>query len=220
MKKFQYYIFDFDGTLVDSMPAYCSTILEILEENHVCYPSNITDITTPLGYIGAAKYFRETLGVTRSEEALIERMYELAYHKYRDDVPLKADVESCLRLLKAHGCSLNVLTASPKKVVDVCLKRLGLYELFDNVWSCEDFGTTKSDVRIYPAAVERMGGTMEKTAFLDDNIGAVRTAKKAGLYTVGVYDRSGDSFRREIMEESDLYINSFAELSASVFPQA
>ena len=36
------YLFDFDGTLVDSMPTYGALMLRILNEAGIEYPSNIT----------------------------------------------------------------------------------------------------------------------------------------------------------------------------------
>lgn len=50
-------MFDFDGTLVDSMPAFISTMLKILDENNIPYDSDIVKIITPLGYKCTAKYF-------------------------------------------------------------------------------------------------------------------------------------------------------------------
>ena len=41
-----------------------------------------------------------------------------------------------LKSLKEKGADLNVLTASPHSMLDVCLKRLGIYDIFTNVWSC------------------------------------------------------------------------------------
>lgn len=43
----------------------------------------------------------------------------------------------------------------------------------------------------------------------DDNIGAISTASQAGLYTVGVYDKSGEDFADKLKELSDAYIKSF-----------
>ena len=33
------YLFDFDGTLVDSMPTYITAMLRILDENNISYDS-------------------------------------------------------------------------------------------------------------------------------------------------------------------------------------
>ena len=48
--------------------------------------------------------------------------------------------------------------------------------------------------------------------FFDDNINAVKTAAKAGLATVGVYDKTGEDFIDQLKEAADRYICSFAEL--------
>ena len=49
------WLFDFDGTLVDSMPTYVSVMLRILNENNMSYGSDIVKIITPLGYVGTAR---------------------------------------------------------------------------------------------------------------------------------------------------------------------
>ncbi len=207
--KHSTYIFDFDGTLVDSMPCWSQKMINILEKNNIEYPSDIIKIITPLGDWGTAKYFKEVLNVKLSIDEMLIRMDEYALPKYRDEITLKNGVAQYLSMLKSRGCSLNVLTASPHKMLDPCLKRNGIYELFDNVWSCDDFNTTKSDVGIYKHAVEKIGAKKCDTVFFDDNPVAVKTASQAGLYTVGVYDESGRDFVGQLKENSDLYIESF-----------
>lgn len=206
------YIFDFDGTLVNSMPYWSQKMINILENEGVDYPEDIIKIITPLGDLGTAKYFKEELKVNLSIEEMIAMMDEFALPKYRDIIELKAGVLDYLKMLKANNCSLNVLTASPHKMLDPCLKRNGIYNLFDNIWSCEDFKMTKSEPEIYKQAVRKIGTTEKDTAFFDDNIGAVKTAAQAGLYTVGVYDKSGEDFMAELKEVADLYIESFVDL--------
>jgi len=210
------YIFDFDGTLVDSMPSWSGKMLNILEHSGVDYPQDIIKQITPLGDLGTARYFQEKLGVRLSVEQMFSMMDEYALPRYRDTIVLKEGVRAFLELLKARGCSLNVLTASPHRMLDVCLRRNGIWELFDNIWSCDDFGTTKSDPQIYLEAVRRIGTETEDTVFFDDNLLAVQTAARAGLWTVGVYDPSGADFREALRGAADLYIGSFAQLSAPV----
>lgn len=212
--KQRVHLFDFDGTLVDSMPVFSENMLRFLKEEKVDYPADIIKIITPLGYSGTAAYFREHLGVVRSVEEIIDRCIFMSIPKYRDEIPLKESVSEYLHLLKQHGESLNVLTASPHSVLDVCLQRNGIYALFDNVWSCEDFGTTKSDPQIYLDAAERIAVSPQEVAFYDDNINAVRTAKQARLYTVGVWDESGREFAEPFRALADRYICSFSELCA------
>lgn len=206
------YLFDFDGTLVDSMPTYAGLMLRILDEHQVKYPENIIKIITPLGFIGTAKYFVEKLGLQKSEEELIGLMHAYAIEAYTNHVPAKKHVVEVVKQLKARGDSLHVLTASPHATLDPCLKRLGIYELFTNVWSCEDFGTSKADPMIYHMAAERIGAKVEDVLFLDDNYNADKTAKEAGMQVCAVYDDTSAEYEAEMRAVANHYIYDFSEL--------
>lgn len=205
------YLFDFDGTLVDSMPTYAGVMLRILDENGVSYGSDIIKIITPLGYRDTAKYFVD-MGVPMTAEEMIARMSEYAIDEYTHNVPAKAHVVEVLRQLKARGDDLNVLTASPHVTLDPCLKRLGIFDLFTNVWSCEDFGTNKADPAIYRMAAEKIGRSVGEILFLDDNYNADRVAKQAGMKVCGVYDDTSAEFVEEIKAVADYYIYDFDQL--------
>ena len=65
------YLFDFDGTLVDSMPTYVHSMLRILDENNIPYEPEIMKIITPLGIAGTAEYFMG-MGLDLSKEEIEE----------------------------------------------------------------------------------------------------------------------------------------------------
>jgi HAD superfamily hydrolase (TIGR01509 family) len=212
--KYKTYLFDFDGTLVDSMPSYIAVMLRILDENNVAYGKDIIKIITPLGYLGTAKYYIEQLGLDMPVEEIVERMNRYAYDEYAYRIRAKEHVVETVKHLKDMGAELHVLTASPHRVLDVCLKRLGMYDLFTNVWSCDDFDTTKSDPEIYRMAAERIGKPVEEILFLDDNYNADKTAAAAGMKVCGVFDPSSQEYAEEIRQVSDHYIRDFSELLA------
>ena len=68
------YLFDFDGTLVDSIPTFVSAMLRILDENNIKHDQNITKVITPLGLNGTAEYYINTLGVAMDKNQLILTM--------------------------------------------------------------------------------------------------------------------------------------------------
>ena len=207
------FIFDFDGTLVDSMPTYSKKMLSLLGELGLDYPSDIIKTLTPLGDRGAAELFVK-MGAKKTVEELITRMNELAYDGYAHHVPAKPHVSETLKKLRDAGHSLNVLTASPHQLLDVCLKRLELYDLFENVWSCDDFSTTKANPDIYVEAAKKIGVPIYECTFLDDNLNADTAAKKSGIGVIGVYDESSAEYEADIRAVCDGYIRDFSELEA------
>ena len=215
MKK-KCYLFDFDGTLVDSMPTFVSVMLRILDENKITYGDDIVKIITPLGYKGTAAYFRE-LGLDMQEDDIVSRMNEYALAEYKNSIQAKRGVAETLKKLKESNADLNILTASPHTMLDCCLQRLGLYDVFTNVWSCDDFNTTKGDPAIYKMAADRLKKSVGEILFLDDNYNAVKTAKAAGLKVCGVFDPSSEEYVEDIKSISDFYIFNFSELLALKF---
>jgi HAD superfamily hydrolase (TIGR01509 family) len=205
------YLFDFDGTLVNSMPAFVSVMKRILDEHNIPYGSDLVKIITPLGYAGTARYFRQ-LGLNRSEDELIALMNQYALPEYQYRIPAKDTVIDTLIQLKAQGADLNILTASPHSMLDPCLTRLGIFDLFNHVWSCDDFNTTKVDPNIYKMAADRIGKPVDQILFLDDNYNADKTAKAAGMAVCGVYDDSSAEYEAEIRGITDRYIYRFSEL--------
>ena len=205
------YLFDFDGTLVDSMPTYVSSLLRILDDCGISYHSDIVKTITPLGIAGTADYFIK-MGVKMPKEKIVQLMKHYMLEEYMYNIPAKENVTEVLKKLKERGASLNVLTASPHITLDSCLVRLGLFDLFDNIWSCDDFNTTKADPNIYHLVADKIGTPIGEILFLDDNYNADKTAKSAGMKVCGVYDDSSKEYVEEIKEVSDYYIYNFSEL--------
>jgi FMN phosphatase YigB (HAD superfamily) len=84
--------------------------------------------------------------------------------------------------------------------------------LFNHVWSCDDFNTSKADPGIYTRAAEILGYPVEEILFLDDNAQAVATAKSAGMKVCGVFDPTSAECREEMIRDCDYYLDDFSTL--------
>lgn len=205
------YIFDFDGTLVDSMPTWSGVMKKILDDTGTPYGSDLIKIITPLGNAGTAKYYTE-IGCPLSYDEIIKVMNGYMIKEYTENVPAKENVIETLKIMRARGDRLNVLTASSHRTLDPCLKRLGIFDMFDNVWSCDDFNTSKTNPEIYLAAAKRLGKSPADIIFVDDNLGADKTAKAAGMRVFGIYDESSKEYVDEMKNATDAYVYDFSEL--------
>ena len=194
------------------MPTYVSAMLRILDEHQIAYDKSIVKTITPLGLNGTADYYLNEMSLDIPKIELLCLMRDYMLDAYLHTIPAKPNVISVLKELKSKGASLNVLTASPHVTLDACLKRLGMWELFDNIWSCDDFQTTKADPQIYVKAAEKLCTSVEKVLFLDDNLSADLTAKSAGMQVCGVYDESSKDYVEQMKAATDFYIYDFKEL--------
>ena len=207
------YVFDLDGTLLDSMTtAWQRVLLGYLEERNISYPSDIIKRIVALGINGMAKYYKEKLFVEEEEKEIYNTIIERMREQYATCIPAKPNVESFLKKLKSEGASLNVLTAGVHSLFDPCLKRLGLDKYFDYTWATEEFTHTKSEPALYKEVAKILKVQPEDCVMVDDSIGALGPAKEAGFATIGVYDEVSKDYEKDMRAICDLYIYDFNEL--------
>ena len=207
------YVFDLDGTLVDSMPSYSRVILEILDEEGIAYGSELIRILTPLGNHKVAQYYIDHYGLKKSVEEIVDRIERNLIDAYSNLIEAKAGVRELLERLHARGDRLFVLTASPHITTDACLKKNGVFDLFEQVWSVEDYGINKSDTRLFYQLAERIGCGTEEIHYFDDSMVALTNAKAAGLITYGVYDAQNEEEIAQMKRDYDFYVDSFASFA-------
>lgn len=203
-----YYVFDNDGTLVDSMDKWSSKLTELLDAYKVKYPVNFIETVTPMGTDRLIEYLINDLDFKRyTPDELKAIMTKTVLEMYKSDVDIKPYVKEYLEKLKKEGKKLYVFTAGTAEMAKAALERNGVAKLFDGIYSSDEFGKAKSESGIYPLLAEKIGADIEDIVFFDDNAEAVAAAKEAGFYTVGVYD----SHSYKIRETADEYITSFKE---------
>lgn len=206
-----YYLFDFDGVLVDSMDIWAGMHVNALKKGGIAVPENFVETITPLGNIKASEY-TINLGLKVTLEEYLQNLGKELYYEYTTNVNLKPFVKEYLQKLKNEGNVLCVLTASPHLYVDECLEKHGIFDLFDNVWTVDDLKLTKATPEIFISAAQKLGAKVENCTMFDDNIIAVTNSKAAGLNTIAVYDKSSASVKEKMISIADKYINGFGEL--------
>ena len=208
----EYYIFDLDGTLIDSMPVGVGISLDFLDEQGISYPPDIVKTLTPLGMKGVARYYVENLGAKFTAEEVCSIFRSKQRSAYAESIPLKSKVEETLKILKSQGHSLNILTACPREFIKLSLHRLGVYDLFNNIWTIDDFGMSKAEEAIYIATATRLGVRVSDCIMVDDNVNVLKTAKRVGMATIGVYDEASANTESEMREIADSYVFCLSEI--------
>ena len=206
------YLFDLDGTLADSMPAAVEIVLSLLRKKGISYPDDIVKTLTPLGFRGIAEYYAEEMGVPMTAEEIFRWFMAELQKAYAEEIPLKRTAKETLLALKGQGARLCVLTGSPHIFTDPCLRRAGVFDLFERVWSAEDFGMHKGDTRLYCEVAKVLGVGVENLLVIDDGINVIKTAKAAGAKTVGVYDSYSKEEEAEMRSLADGYVYTLDEV--------
>lgn len=197
-------IFDMDGTLVDSMGYWKRLGREYLAQKG--FTEGVEPVLERIKTMTMAEstaLIIRTFGLEVTPEELVDEMNQVMEEHYRRDVPLKPGIAGYLTALRERGARLCVATATDEVLARACLERLEVADCFEFILSCEAMGVGKDRPDVFQAAAHRLGAAPGEIAVFEDAVYAVRTAKAAGFYTVGVYDENGAADWAAVAELAD-----------------
>ena len=206
-------IFDMDGTLLNSLPAWEHACAKYLYTQGIILPPQLEKEIEKMSLQEGAQYLKEQLDLPMSAQELLEGTLDKVRQNYATDVmPKKGAVETLKRLHK-QGIKVGVATSSAKELAEIAFSRLELMPYIDFIISCDEVGVGKNSPDVYEAARERLGTARERTLVVEDAIYAIRTAKGAGFVTAGVEDTfHPPSYEAKVEMESDYFFVSLEDM--------
>ena len=203
-------IFDFDGTLVDSMFIWDTIGEDYLRTLGKEPHEDLKETFMTLTLEEAAEYYRTHYGVTLSVKEIVDGVNTMVEGIYRTRVALKQGVADFLAQLKENGTRMCIATVTDRYLVEETLERLGILHYFSEIFTCAEVGYGKDKPIIYRKALEHLGTTKNETYVFEDSLFALKTAKADGFTTVGVYDRH-ENRQDNLKNLADYYIVDFAD---------
>lgn len=204
-------IFDLDGTLLDSMPAWEHLGEEYLREIGVEPEENLNEILADMSTRQGAEYvvrhYRLSLTVDQVIDGINDRIHDFYFYQ----APMKPGIMEFIQYFQEKEIPMTIATASAREIVEAALKRLQIDGFFQKVLTCPDMKTNKTEPDIYIAAAENMQTVLAETWVFEDSLFALETAKHAGFPTVGVYDLSSASQWKKIQETADYSMENIAD---------
>lgn len=204
-------IFDLDGTLLDSMHVWDNVGEAYLLSKGVVPPADLAETVKAMSLLQTARYVRNVLGVSGSDEEIMDEINRLIDRRYIEEVLLKPHVKEFLQQLAAAGVKMCVATASDRYMVEAALDRLGVLSCFAFIATCTEIGSGKDEPEIYERALSMLGTPKSETVVFEDALHAVRSAAGAGFRVVAVRDPSTDCDADKIEALAETYLESFAE---------
>ena len=201
-------IFDFDGTLVDSMFIWDTFGEDYLRTLGKEPKENLTETFKTFTLEQAAEYYRENYGVTLSVGEIVDGVNDMVAELYRTKVALKKGVLEFLRDLRSKGVKMCVATVTDRPIVEDVLVSLGIRDFFVEILTCAELGCNKETPHIYRAALEVLGTRKEETVVFEDALHALMTAKNDGFPVAAVYDKH-ELRQTEMKENGDYYITNY-----------
>jgi phosphoglycolate phosphatase len=183
------FIFDLDGTLVDSRVDLANSVNAMLR--HVGRKELPHEIISTYIGDGAPMLVRRALG-DPDDEAFVEDAIEYFLSYYRehklDHTYVYAGVKESLEAMRVGfpQAKMAVLSNKPVNPSRAIVEALGLQPFFFQVYGGNSFHTKKPDPRGVQALLEEAGGVRTgQTVLIGDSAVDVLTARNSGIYSVG-----------------------------------
>jgi beta-phosphoglucomutase family hydrolase len=184
------YIFDLDGTLVDTMPLHYRAWNRAMQHAGLQEELN-EDLFYSLGGVptrGVAKIFAEHYGLMIDVEKVFHRK-EALFLELKSEMKLIEAVVAFARKGSAQGIPLSVASGGPRDIVRHTLELMHLSTLFPVVVTPEDVVHGKPAPDMFLLAAKKMGVSPGKCLVFEDAEPGIQAAKAAGMKWVRVPSR-------------------------------
>jgi phosphoglycolate phosphatase len=205
------FVFDLDGTLIDSKMDLVHAVNAMLRETRRAeLPADL--VASYVGH-GAPQLIASVLGPDSSEaqrqEALAVFLEQYNERKLEMTRAYPGVAEG-LQALASYP--MAVLTNKPLKLSVEILEGLGLAQYFRAVYGGDSFEKKKPDPSGALAILKKLGVPAAESAMVGDSDVDIQTARNAGMLAVGVTYGFGRHDRGQ--QPAEVYIDKLTELLA------
>lgn len=210
------FIFDVDGTILDSMSIWMDAGKLYLESLGIKTDENIGEVMFEMTMEQGAKYLQDNYNVELSIEEICQGINDRVFEFYEEEAPEKPGIREVLEKAKKRKISMTIATSTDRPMIEAALKRLDLIDYFQEIFTTTEVGKGKDSPDIFNKAMLAMNTSPENTWLFDDAAYSLATAKKMGINTVGVYDVHSDGRQDEVKKFSDVYIKEWREYKINI----
>ncbi len=177
-------VFDFDGTIVDSMEMVFNALNDALKKRGL--PSIEVELLGRMAGLPLIDIISAKAHITESAAKEIEKDVFEAYTAFcRTRCQLLPHVERTLKTLKSKQIKLGLLTTTPSKPLGVVASKFSLKDYFDIMLAKEDV-KNKPNPEGLNKIIAEFKIKKDECLYVGDSPIDILTGKAAGIKTIGV----------------------------------
>lgn len=204
-------IFDFDGTLFDSMPIWKGIRYKFFDKMGLKLTPEDEEAFKGLYLRESLILAKERFNMKESYEELFNMFFDYIKSRYLLEAEPKNDIIEFLEKLRAKGVKMGIATATGEPALTAVLEKYGMLDYFSDIYSTYTVGAAKTEPKVYDVVLEKIGTDKATTWVFEDALYAAKTAKANGYNVVGIYDES-EKDADELKELVDIYIHDYCEI--------
>lgn len=208
--EFKAAIFDFDGTIADSMPMWSDFASRFVTHLGGVPREGLNKLVNAMSVQEAEIYLQREYFPHMTLEKIIEKTDLYVMERYKKGFAPKEGIENFVKKLSQKGVSMAISTATDREPVSLALSALGLSDYFKCIVTCTDAGVGKSSSpAVFDLTLEKIGAKKEDAIIFEDSFYAAKTAKEAGYCVAGIFDEFSSSKKADMQAICDYYFDDF-----------
>ena len=204
------FIFDFDGTIMDSMPYWVTRPSSYIKYKNKTPKLNLDKQIYYFETLETAEFFKREYNLDGSINDILADMKRWVYSEYKHNNLKKNSIE-LFKLLKSLNKKLFILSASVYEIIDPAIDHKNIRCYFTDVFSATSNRMSKENGDAIRYLIKKHNLDKAKTIILDDSPTVLEVAKSIGLEAIGVKEDFYKAEEERIKEASLMYL-SLAEL--------
>lgn len=204
-------IFDIDGTVLDTMHIWTDAGARYLATLGIEAEEGLGAILFEMTVDMGAQYLKEKYNLPFTYDEISEGINDGVRSYYLTEADFKPGARELLAEFIKRGIPITVATSTNRDCIEPAMKRLGIWNCFEEIYCCGELDTSKNEPMIFYKAMEKMGTTPENTMLFEDGLYSIKTASKEGIFTVGVYDKISEHEQEEMKQMVDVYLTDLRD---------
>jgi beta-phosphoglucomutase len=203
-------IFDFDGTLIDSVPVYFSIFRMLAKKfGQNCKEEDFTSING----VSISESIRKMIKEKKFKKRVLLYLFlnkRKIQQTIMSGIKLFPHTIECLK--RVRGFPMVIATNANKKYLQYNLERFNLLDYFQVCVTKEDVRYGKPSPDVFMLASKKIGVPPEECVVIEDSPAGVTAAKKAGMRCIVVLNKTT---KQHFVGEAkpDIFIDDLSELA-------
>ncbi|OGX61751.1 MAG: hypothetical protein A2189_02040 [Paenibacillus sp. RIFOXYA1_FULL_44_5] len=177
--------FDFDGTLVDTLPVAFEAFQAVFK-TYDHREVTAAELVAMFGPTEDAIIQRNLTNQEAVPQAILD-YYAIYKLGHADKIPHNQEMIDLLNYLKQQGIKLAVITGKSKAAYEISCEALGMLDYFDLAVTGDDVDKPKPDPEGIFAALHTLGVDRTEAVFVGDSNADIVAGHAAGIRTYGVH---------------------------------
>ncbi|WP_195540441.1 HAD family hydrolase [Eubacterium maltosivorans] len=205
-------IFDFDGTLVDSMGLWHSIDHIYLERHHKVCPETLPYEIAGKSFTETAEYFKERFELEDSIEDIKAEWVAMSHEEYLNHVHFKPGALRLIRDLHSRRQRIAIATSNNRETTEAFLQKHNVLSYFDILCFTTEVGAGKPNPAVFNQAAQLLSLPADDCLVFEDTLEGIQAAKAAGMDVIAVADLWQGDHLVKIKNLADGFIQDFTDL--------